>query len=54
MNMPEMRSPADLTWNGTNYTGTVKVPSSGAWNVEIEARRNGQMLGTYRSRLVAQ
>ena len=53
MNMPEMRSPADLTWDGTQYTGTVKVPSSGAWNVEIEARRNGQVLGTYRSRLVA-
>jgi RND family efflux transporter MFP subunit len=54
MNMPEMRSPADLNWNGAQYTGTVKVPSSGAWNVEIEARRNRQVLGTYRSRLVAQ
>lgn len=54
MNMPEMRSSADLNWDGTQYTGTVKVPSSGAWDVEIEARRNGQVLGTYRSRLVAQ
>jgi RND family efflux transporter MFP subunit len=54
MNMPEVRSPADLNWDGTQYTGAVKVPSSGAWNVEIEARRNGQVLGTYRSRLVAQ
>jgi multidrug efflux pump subunit AcrA (membrane-fusion protein)/nitrogen fixation protein FixH len=54
MNMPEMRSSADLAWNGTDYTGTVKVPSYGSWNVEIEARRNGQRLGTYRSRLVAQ
>jgi RND family efflux transporter MFP subunit len=54
MNMPEMRSPADLTWDGAQYTGAVKVPSSGVWNVEIEARRNGQVLGTYRSRLVAQ
>jgi RND family efflux transporter MFP subunit len=54
MNMPEMRSPADLNWDGTEYTGTMKIPSSGAWNVEIEARRNGQVLGTYRSRLVAQ
>jgi multidrug efflux pump subunit AcrA (membrane-fusion protein) len=54
MNMPETRSPADLNWDGTQYTGSVKVPSSGAWNVEIEARRNGQVLGTYRSRLVAQ
>jgi len=53
MNMPETRSPADLNWDGTQYTGTVKVPSSGAWNFEIEARRNGQVLGTYRSRLVA-
>jgi RND family efflux transporter MFP subunit len=54
MNMPEMRSPADLNWDGVQYTGAVEVPSSGAWNVEIEARRNGQVLGTYRSRLVAQ
>jgi len=54
MNMPEMRSPADLNWDGAQYTGAVKVPSSGAWNVEIEARHNGQVLGTYRSRLVAQ
>jgi RND family efflux transporter MFP subunit len=53
MNMPETRSPADLKWDGTQYTGTVKVPSSGTWNVEIEARRNGQELGTYRSRLIA-
>jgi len=52
--MPETRSPADLKWDGTQYTGAVKVPSSGTWNVEIEARRNGQVLGTYRSRLVAQ
>src|SRR5207302_7052069 len=25
MNMPEMRSPADLTWDGAQYTGAVKV-----------------------------
>jgi RND family efflux transporter MFP subunit len=54
MNMPEMHSPADLNWDGTRYTGAVKVPFSGAWNVEIEARRNGQLLGMYRTRLVAQ
>ena len=54
MNMPETRSPADLKWDGTQYTGAVKVPSSGTWNVEIEARRDGQVIGTYRSRLVAQ
>jgi len=54
MNMPEVRSPADLAWNGSDYAGTVKVPSSGSWNVEIEARRNEQLLGTYHSRLAAQ
>ncbi|OLE56863.1 MAG: hypothetical protein AUG13_06890 [Chloroflexi bacterium 13_1_20CM_2_59_7] len=53
MNMPETRSPADLTWNGSDYAGTVR-PASGSWNVEIEARRNGQLLGVYRSRLIAQ
>jgi len=54
MNMPETRSPIDLAWNGSDYTGAAKVPSSGSWNVEIEARRNGQLLGTHRSRLAAQ
>jgi RND family efflux transporter MFP subunit len=54
MSMPETRSAADLAWSGSDYAGTVKVPSSGSWNVEIEARRNGQLLGTYRSRLAAQ
>jgi len=54
MNMPETRSPADLTWNGSDYAGTVRVPASGSWNVEVEARRNGQLLGVYRSRLIAQ
>ena len=54
MNMAEMRFPADLRWDGRQYAGTVKVPSSGTWNVEIEARRNGQLLGTHRSRLLAQ
>ncbi len=54
MNMPEMRSEAVLSWNGSSYAGKVKVPTAGAWNVEVEASRGGQLLGSYRARLMAQ
>lgn len=53
MNMPEMRSEAKLTWDSSQYAGEVRIPMSGSWNVEIEAKRNGQFLGSHRARLVA-
>lgn len=53
MNMPEMRSEAQLTRRGAEYAGEVRVPMSGTWNVEIEAKRGGQFLGSYRGRLMA-
>jgi hypothetical protein len=54
MGMGEMRATSDLTWKGSDYAGTIKVPTAGSWNVEVNASRNGQLLGTYHARLNAQ
>jgi Cu(I)/Ag(I) efflux system membrane fusion protein len=53
MGMGEMRSSVDFTWNGSEYVGKGMVAMAGPWNVTVEARRNGQLLGTYRSRFDA-
>ncbi len=52
--MGEMRSSADLEWNGSEYAGEGSVPMSGSWYVTVEATRNGQPLGTHKARLNAQ
>src|SRR6202158_3844540 len=39
MGMGEMRAASDLTWKGSDYAGTIKVPTAGSWNVEVNARR---------------
>jgi hypothetical protein len=49
MNMPEMRSGAELRWNGKEYTGSISVSMAGPWNIVVEASRGGALLGTYRS-----
>jgi membrane fusion protein, copper/silver efflux system len=54
MGMGEMRATTDLTWKGPDYVGTIKVPTAGSWNVEVNASRNGQLLGSYHARLSAQ
>jgi RND family efflux transporter MFP subunit len=54
MGMGEMRAATDLTWKGSDYMGTIKVPTAGSWNVEVNASRNGQLLGSYHARLNAQ
>ena len=54
MGMGEMRAATDLTWKGSDYAGTIKVPTAGSWNVEVNASRNGQLLGSYHARLSAQ
>jgi membrane fusion protein, copper/silver efflux system len=53
MGMGEMRSSVNLAWNGSEYTGTGTIAMAGPWNVTVEARRGGQLLGVYRSRLDA-
>jgi RND family efflux transporter MFP subunit len=54
MGMGEMRATSDLTWKGSDYVGTIKIPTAGSWNVEVNASRNGQLLGSYHARLNAQ
>jgi membrane fusion protein, copper/silver efflux system len=54
MGMGEMRSATDLIWKGSDYVGKIKVPMAGSWNVEVNASRNGQLLGSYHARLNAQ
>jgi RND family efflux transporter MFP subunit len=53
MGMAEMRSSFNLSWNGSEYTGSGPVAMAGPWNVTVEASRNGQLLGVYRSRFDA-
>jgi len=53
MAMGEMRSSVDLAWNGSEYVGRGTIAMAGTWTITIEARRAGQLLGVYRSRLDA-
>jgi len=53
MGMGEMRSSINLIWNGSEYTGRGPIAMAGPWNVTVEASRNGQLLGVYRSRFDA-
>jgi len=54
MGMGEMRAASELIWKGSDYAGTIRVPTAGSWNVEVNASRNGQLLGSYHARLNAQ
>jgi hypothetical protein len=54
MGMGEMRATSDLAWKGSDYVGTIKVPTAGSWNVEVNGSRNGQLLASYHARLNAQ
>ena len=54
MGMGEMRAATDLAWKSSDYVGTIKVPAAGSWNVEVNASRGGQLLGSYHARLNAQ
>ena len=53
MGMGEMRSSFNLTWNGADYSGGGTIPAAGSWNITAEARRGGQLLAAYRSRVEA-
>jgi Cu(I)/Ag(I) efflux system membrane fusion protein len=53
MGMGEMRSAINLAWNGSEYVGKGTVGMAGPWNVTVEARRGGQLLGVYKSRFDA-
>ena len=53
MKMPEMSNGADLSWNGTDYSGPIQITMAGGWNVEVEAKRGGEVLTKYQTKLTA-
>ena len=53
MGMGEVRSAVDLKWNGSEYVGKGTVAMAGPWNITVEARRGGQLLGVFGSRFDA-
>jgi Cu(I)/Ag(I) efflux system membrane fusion protein len=55
MSMPEMRNSFALTWAAGQqmYTGKGNVPMAGSWSVLVEARKNGNVIASARTRLSA-
>ena len=53
MGMAEAREAAVLSWKGSDYAGSIKVPTPGTWAVTVEVSRGGQLLTSYRSSLNA-
>jgi Cu(I)/Ag(I) efflux system membrane fusion protein/cobalt-zinc-cadmium efflux system membrane fusion protein len=53
MGMAEMRESALLGWKGSDYVGSIKVPTPGTWTVTVEVSRGGQLIANYRSSLNA-
>lgn len=39
-----MREPVAMNWNGSEYVGRYAPTMSGEWEVNVEARKNGQLL----------
>ena len=55
MNMPEMKNTFELPWaaNRQMYAGNGNVPTSGSWTVLVEARKNGGVIASSRTRFNA-
>jgi len=55
MGMPEMRNGFALAWDAGRqvYAGKGNVPMAGTWNVTVEARKNGAVIASARTRLSA-
>ncbi len=55
MNMPEMKNSFELPWvaNRQMYAGNGNVPMSGSWTVLVEARKNGGVIASSRTRFNA-
>ena len=51
--MPEMSNGTDLSWNGKDYSGPIQVTMAGGWNVDVEAKRGGEVLTKYQTKLTA-
>jgi len=54
MSMPEMRNSFNVPYMQGMYMGKGTIPMAGSWNVLVEAKRNGQVIATYRTRLNAE
>jgi hypothetical protein len=54
MSMPEMRNSFKVPFMSGMYMGKGNVGMAGSWNVSIEAKRNGQVIATYRTRFNAE
>jgi hypothetical protein len=53
MKMPEMSNGIDLSWNGTDYSGPIQITMAGGWNIDVEAKRGGEVLTKYQTKLTA-
>jgi Cu(I)/Ag(I) efflux system membrane fusion protein len=55
MNMPEMKSSAELAWKASSqaYEGNGHAPIPGMWTVLAEARKNGNVIASMRTHLSA-
>lgn len=54
MSMPEMRNSFRVPYVQGMYMGEGKIGIAGSWTVLVEAKRNGQVIATYRTRLNAE
>ena len=54
MGMPEMRTSFKLPYVQGMYMGKGNIGMAGSWNVIVEAKRSGQVIATYRTRLNAE
>lgn len=54
MGMPEMRTSFKLPYSQGMYMGKGNIGMAGSWNVIVEAKRSGQVIATYRTRLNAE
>jgi hypothetical protein len=54
MGMPEMRNSFKLRYAQGMYMGKSNIATPGSWNVIVQAKRNSQVIATYRTRLNAE
>jgi hypothetical protein len=56
MGMSGMKSSFDLPWSSGKqmYRGNGQAPMSGSWIVSVEAQRNGGVIASLHTRLIAQ
>jgi Cu(I)/Ag(I) efflux system membrane fusion protein len=54
MGMGEMRNSFKLSFVQGMYMGKGNIGMAGSWNVLVEAKRNGQVIATYRTRFNAE